>query len=130
MYKCGICLEQYKMSHCNMCQIGVCDDCSFFGYHGSFQDNNLCKLCCPPVVVFRFMVYFRHCINCDTVFKRSYGRSSESDCPNCLLNPKNSRQLLPHYKAKPIIEIRYIPELAQIIFDYYYKPRRYYTAEI
>ena len=129
MYKCGICLEQYKMSHCNMCQIGVCDDCSFFGYHGSFQDNNLCKLCCPPVVIYRFVEYYQHCKRCDTVFKRTDNHGRESDCPNCLLNPKNSRQLLPHYKARSIIEIRYIPELAQIIFDYYYKPRRYFEGE-
>ena len=40
-----------------------------------------------------------------------------------------NRLLLPHYKAKPIIETQYIPDITQIIFNYYYVPRRYFEGE-
>jgi hypothetical protein len=40
-----------------------------------------------------------------------------------------NRLLLPHYKAKPIIETQYIPDIAKLIFDYYYFRRRYFEGE-
>jgi hypothetical protein len=50
-------------------------------------------------------------------------------CANCRHANISQRALLPHFKANPVIEIYFIPDIAKLIFDYYYFRRRYYRDE-
>ena len=130
MVKCGICLKQDECDKCKKCYVGICDDCR----HMTEYDTDLafyapiasiCDFCMPigdDDHVYYMLTAYRYCRKCDrSLF---WGcRTNEEDCIG--------RQVLPHYKAKPIIEeIYYIKGIAQIIFDYYYEPRRYFEGEI
>ena len=137
MSKCGICLKHDECDKCAKCDVGICGNCRHrtkydkdvlyydkdLIYHASVL--SICSFCmpkCESKFIYHTLVMYKYCHKCErSLF---YG---------CLKNDKDciERKLLPHYKARPIIEeIYYITGIAQIIFDYYYKPRRYYTAEI
>jgi hypothetical protein len=84
-----------------------------------YCDNRICNACMKDLP--------KH-----TVYKgREYiikGRQAKC-CIECF-NNSTSRTQLPHIKAKKIIDRHMLPEVAQIIFDYYYKPRRYLPIDV
>ena len=74
-----------------------------------------------------------YCVYCDSIYLRHAGEFRK--CKNCIEEYKSNPmelielwQRLPHKKAKLIIETQFIPELAHIIFNYYYA-RRYLLGE-
>ena len=82
--------------------------------------------CCKPYKSWDYI----YCFSCDNVVLMKDCDICNGGCKECRsYNHVENRVLLPHYKAKPIIESQFIPEIAQIIFDYYYKPRRYFDGE-
>ena len=129
MSKCGICLKRDVCDKCKKCLVGICDECRHITKYdtgGLYYAPvvSLCDFCMPKSeyeFIYQRLAAYRYCHKCErSLF---YGRHKYDE--ECI-----ERKLLPHYKARPIIEIRFIPEVAQIIFDYYYKPRRYYDGEI
>ena len=130
MVKCGICLKQDECDKCARCDVGICGNCR----HRTTYDKDLafyapiasiCSFCmpiCEDDRVYYMLAMYRYCRKCERSLYMGC-RTNEEDCIG--------RQVLPHYKAKPIIEeIYYIKGIAQLIFDYYYKPRRYFEGEM
>ncbi len=71
---------------------------------------------------------YRFCECCDKCVINDNFVEIRNMCVDCAANDE-SRLSLPHYKARPIIETHYIPDIAQLIFDYYYTPRRYFKGD-
>jgi hypothetical protein len=126
MGKCGICVLAEAVAKCSCCRVRVCENCynstdeweAFFSYR-----NKICKLCHKNKP---YDYWF--CITCDVhvIYNDFYKK-----CVKCFDKKTTieNRLLLPHRKARPIIETYYIPDIAQLIFDYYYVPRRYFDGE-
>ena len=127
MEKCGICCMLNAVHICNLCTVDICDKCSSEIFQPILA--NLIKLCniCSP----NYDIYYFYCIyHDDTMIYREFSQS-DVKCDMCvdLKRTLEHRKTLPHFKAKPLIEQHFIPVVAQIIFDYYYEPRRYFTDE-
>ena len=155
IHACGVCCSQFiyqvtptsnKIAY-NVCQacisnyldISINTKCK--GCYKLIANNKLIKLChiCTQLnpVVYLLNSYM-YCSRCDNLHANGEYYNDIHKCDKYdkrsgkyIMRKKPDRSLLPHYKAKPIIEeIYYIKGIAQIIFDYYYTPRRYYDGEI
>ncbi len=130
MTLCGICVSAKATCKCSQCGVQTCKKCN--KYEAFAEDIlNVCVLC--HVWVKEFDLFCgNYCMHCDTYIPYNKGGYDYYDpCLNCV-NKKTTienRLLLPHYKAMHIIETQYIPDIAKIIFDYYYVSRRYYEGE-
>ena len=134
MSKCGLCLTQDKNVRCDICSVGICYDCKLNKLYRDkyyiLRQYIVCKLCSQDIVICDSINCYKYCKECDNVSRLKYFGMKQ--CIKCNDDSvKNDRQLLPHYKAAQLIEeIYYIKGIAQIIFDYYYEPRRYFPDEI
>ena len=130
MPMCGICTKRPLIAFCNKCSVCVCKCCSksiLFEYTVPNKSYIICQYCtnvCGDINIFNKYI---HCYTCEDFIPREEEYKLCSKCDESTI--KLSRAYLPHYKAKPIIEKQFIPEIAQLIFEYYYKPRRYYEGE-
>ena len=149
-YNCSICWEVTGCKEftfrCTVCNFYTCLKCSNY----DVSDINLirppttCVLCLPVPGVYvchechiidgahdpEFK--FCYCSSCDRMLcKRHYSLSNMflkvTKCNDCVVNGK-TRDCLPQKGAKKIIGNVYIPEIADIIFDYY-DGLRHYTGE-
>ena len=128
--KCGICRVEGQNKHvCVHCRVAICENCNVIILMTESGPSYIrrCVLC--DEIESRNSSSFKfYCYCCDT---RMLWYSFIDKCGQCALAGKTEfdRKLLPHYKARDIIEIHYIPEIAKLIFDYYYIPRRYFEGE-
>ena len=135
LLKCGICVVNDETDNCFNCGVGICGKCRYTAniICGSLIPRQrlftICKLCDILCADPYNICLFRYCHKCDNLIQHNY--NTRHKCHQCKSkNRRMSRSLLPHYKAKPIIdEILHIKDVSQIIFDYYYKPRRYFESE-
>ncbi len=134
MVLCGICCKTDTTKKCAICYVNACDKCYVPSkYTRNIAGLYICALCNIIGEKFNICTY-DYCIYCDDYLP---GRTHNiigtrgSRCVSCMYKntPIENRLLLPHYKARPIIETQFIPVIAQLIFDYYYKPRRYFKGE-
>ena len=127
---CGICTKRPLIAFCNKCSVCVCKCCSksiLLEYTVPNKSYIICQYCtnvCGDLNIFNKYIY---CYTCEDFIPREEEYKLCGKCNESTAKP--SRALLPHCNAKPIIEKQFIPEIAAIIFDYYYKPRRYYHSE-
>ena len=126
MFKCGICLKSPGQNLCGKCIITACKKCSI-----SKRSNTLCVMCYTSCNNFVKCKNYIHCFACDNVILLTNYNHEKGVCIRCQnYDAIEHRETLSHYKAKPIIESQVAPEIAQIIFDYYYIPRRYFRFEL
>jgi hypothetical protein len=133
MDKCGICcieyiIEDYEYEICLMCSIYICKDCQILD--DEYFNTYICILCSPKYNKGRVGDWFCMCCESYIVWEKLKD-IVKMQCDKCYNKntPIENRLILPHYKARPIIETHFIPDIAQLIFDYYYKQRRYYKGE-
>ena len=125
---CEVCEMQFKMYTASISDHSDC--------YNRIQSNPkyaLCIECLIKHTVVYFTYHFNFCYNCDTVCSPYDYYYYKKMCDICVECPKQrkTRNELSHCKAKPLIEeIYHIKGIAQIIFDYYYKPRRYFPDEM
>ena len=132
---CGICTKQHLMILCNKCGVCICDsdtckrEIVLVINQTEIKSYCICKICYSVSSDTMIFNKYIHCRNCDSLVPCDENHEWCRDCDKLTIKPR--RTLLPHQKAKPIIEEIYdIKGIAQIIFDYYYKPRRYYMCEM
>ena len=135
---CGICLKAYDPigeKCCDKCKLQVCELCRKDYVVATAMNNTIhksiyrvCKFC---DVGLKYDHMYRFCKYCDDVIRRKLYIFANRCCHACYYKKTSYRSRLPHYKAKLIIErFLNVKDVAQIIFDYYYKPRRYFPGEI
>ena len=131
MPKCGICLAGYGVINCAMCNVYACFKCINYDKYGNAIRLHIiqyvCKFCFEKLIPRAMLSEYKFCMFCENVY------SGTINCASCSGDNTsvNSRVLLPNHKALPIIEAVYnIKGIAKIIFDYYYKPRRYFESEM
>ena len=131
MALCGICRCRLGIATvCHLCRIDLCMSCTktinHEWHHTLFESCILCYI--PSFMIFISNFYCKCCDKCVAYenFSQKEGR-----CEDCVAHRRTLayRDKLPNVRAKDIIETRYIPGVAQIIFDYYYVPRRYFPDE-
>ena len=127
--KCGICCLGGIRYTCLYCHIDLCVKCSRVVKLGHIPANiRMCALCSESEIsiipLYRF--YCECCDTCVILDNKIIDR-----CVSCSTAGKTlkNRALLPHRNARPIIETYFIPEIAKLIFDYYYRQRRYLSGE-
>ena len=143
---CVLCAKHHPGCYqCYICNQFICKKCQRFRGEkskknikrldltpGTKHRSLICKLCelCENTSIYTIS----YCVYCDLIYP--YRDGCYLRCKKCMLenqiNPINlieARKLLPHKKAKIIVEMQFIPELTQLIFDYYYYPRRYLLGE-
>ncbi len=123
MNKCGICLLHNESNKCCVCNVHICAKC--IGFMPRYIKGAYCKWCYLSVLE-HFTQWF--CTGCDKCIEYENYVQIRNRCKECNTNGA-SRLILPHYKARPVIEIQFIPDIAKLIFDYYYTPRRYFKGE-
>jgi hypothetical protein len=131
MVLCGICCKTDTIIKCTICYVNACDKCYVTSkYKRSIAGLYICALCniIGEKLYRSTHCYCKFCDEC-VPWRDYYVYTKGSRCVQCINTPIENRSLLPHYKARPIIETYYIPDIAQLIFDYYYKPRRYFKGE-
>ena len=128
---CGIC--RYKIDDANMCdscRIYMCIFCTEnINSMWEVRSYDSCVLCFnPSFTIFISNFYCKCCDKCVAYEKFS---QTEGRCAECVAQKKTleCRANLTHYHAKDMLEARYIPVIAKIIFDYYYEMRRYFPGE-
>jgi hypothetical protein len=131
MNRCGICClsnEARQCTQCTQCKIDMCGKCDT-NTIGNIFVTNVCGLCFNLSSVLRMCSYY--CICCDSCVPYEEFSQTNGKCKKCAKQNKTvaDRALLPHHSAKPLIEKQFIPVIAQIIFCYYYTPRRYFKGE-
>ena len=136
MANCGICVLGRSFQKCYKCQVCMCIGCGI-----EVKVNRgpmmitvifyICKLCTS---IGNFtpdnLLTNQYCRSCECVVLPDFFVNGK--CLSCIHSTKweeNKRHLLPHRNARPVIMSQFIPEIALIIFDYYYMPRRYYEGE-
>ena len=138
---CGVCgkLDIYISRKCYLCTIDICDICSTWP---------LCLFDKSPIVGYgclmcklsynlsfdhvKAIYMYSYCFYCDKFMSCENFNTSKSKrrCNKCKNKKIECRKLLPHYRAMLEIEkFILIRDIAQIIFDYYYEPRRYFSSE-
>ena len=134
MSKCGICLIHDKTAECYKCRVCICgNDCRHAVRLNAQSLVGVCSMCMSKGnFTIKNITLYKYCRSCEWIGHPNYFYSGE--CIDCayasIMLVDNKRQLLPHYNAKPLIEEIYnIKGIAQLIFDYYYNPRRYYEGE-
>ena len=133
MALCGTCCRCSNFSVkyvCNSCRIDMCIACTIIvNRDWQFRSYDSCVLCYIP----SFMIFTSnfYCKCCDKCVAYENFSQKEGRCNECVAHRRTlaHRDKLPHFRAKDIIETRYIPDITQIIFDYYYVPRRYFPEE-
>ena len=129
MVLCGVCVSAEAIRECSQCDVQTCGKCNkreaFQGYI-----YVVCVLC-HPLLEEMDLFDGTHCMHCDNYVSDDDYDYWDRQCNSCSDKKTTieNRLLLPHYKAKPIIETQYIPDITQIIFNYYYVPRRYFEDE-
>ncbi len=129
MTSCGICCKTYTDESCAICSVNTCDKCYVPNIYTSVVGKCICMLC--NRMSKRIDNYRGHyCKYCEYegIPGMFYNKTTQR-CANCLHANISQRALLPHFKANPIIEIYFIPDIAKLIFDYYYFRRRYFKGE-
>ncbi len=111
------------MVKCCVCDVHICADC--IGFRSRYINGVCCKWCYLSIL--NESNWF--CLDCGKYFKYDNFVLGRYTCKECYANDIAKRLLLPHRKARPIIETYYIPDIAKIIYDYYYVPRRYFKGE-
>ena len=137
MKKCGVCLNKQQMTNvCSMCQFNICKKCisRYCSVIESYNAEVICSACAISFISIDTIRPF-YCVYCDEIVPNgSHAYHEKYTCNATKYNkhePFEYRKLLPHYKAKPIIEeFLHIEGIAQLIFVYYYKPRRYFGCEM
>jgi hypothetical protein len=126
MTSCGICVSAEAIRECSQCRVQTCGKCNKCE---SFQGNiyAVCVLC-HSLLEGMDLFDGEYCMHCDNYIPDDDYYDPCLKCFDKKITIEN-RLLLPHYKARPIIETYHIPDIAQLIFDYYYVPRRYYEGE-
>ena len=136
MLRCACCIADIynkPYNHCTECKQQYCLNCS---------TKYFCILCKPTplslplcYLCINFTLTGGWCSRCDnlvcggcTVPKYSGERNGKL-CRMCDMTGQY-RDMLPNLKAKKIIIRYFIDDIAQIIFDYYYKQRRYTLVDI
>ncbi len=137
-----------KKNICKFCNFTFCDSCFNESYCRLCVPFNLPFIICYECneITDNFNSFnIKYCRYCDCVFcincipKKNMRNLLELSDPitgdhqGIRLIPKCkschqdniSRNRLPHYKAKPLIIEYFIPVIAEIIYEYYYIPRRY-----
>ena len=144
---CVLCAKHHPVCcQCYICNQFICEKCQRFRGEkikkknikrldltpGTKHRSLICKLC--ELYDVENIYTISYCVYCDSIYP--YRDGCYLRCKKCMLenkaNPINlieARKRLPHKKAKLIIEMQFIPEIAQLIFDYYYYPRRYLLGE-
>ena len=137
--RCGMCREaQLIANKCLICSLYTCDAC--VSLHVNYKSNGsyrgvVCNICHIPDFDIDIIYSYHYCAYCEEIIQGvEYTYHLDRTCKAtdtrrvCL---SVYRKLLPNHKAKPIIEAVYnIKGIAKIIFDYYYKPRRYFESEM
>ena len=132
---CGICIKHANTTECKICRVNTCRNCKVNPYEIDIEKSidpgkmpvqcNLCYLSIKLILASTPMYSYDENTNAILVFKDGERHTLKFD--KCGIG---NRLLIPHYKAKPIIdEIYFVKGVAQLIFDYYYEPRRYYPGE-
>ena len=145
---CVLCVKHHPGCYqCYICNQFICKKCQRFRgdkikkknikridlIFGMKHRSLICKLCDLYKLCENTSIYtISYCVYCDSIYP--YRDGCYLICKKCMLENKangliESRKRLPHKKAKLIIELQFIPELVQLIFDYYYYPRRYLLGE-
>ena len=138
---CGLCLKlepPRMLNKCDCCEIPCCDKCTvkiIFSKKDRaghvYQETYLptCIICKNLHENCFSTTQYRYCHCCNKIYDKCYFGLKR--CIACIADDKNEpdRKTLPHYKAKLVITTYFVPELTQIIYDYYYIPRRYLTGE-
>jgi hypothetical protein len=127
MSLCGSCCQLFTNSECSVCKINVCENCMVqITISSAPLIVKLCNICYPID-----KIYYFHCQCCDENITYGCIPAPIKKCLNCIKHNKTiaNRATLPHYKAKNALESQFIPDIAKIIFDYYYVPRRYFKGE-
>ena len=135
---CVLCAEYTSICfQCSICDKFICDVCCNANNKNIKRAKTrrlLCELCELHYVERKRDTSLSYCAYCDSIYP--YGDGCFGRCRNCTIADKRkhmnlieARKLLPHKKAKLIIELHLVPEIAQLIFDYYYYPRRYLLGE-
>ena len=117
----------------SQCRVGCNNTTSCYEQVCINPNYKKCIKCLFKCHIIPYINYNNYCYNCDTVISKYSYFTHKNMCYNCIENPSQRylRDKLSHYKAKPLIEEIYdIKGIAQIIFDYYYKPRRYFPGEM
>ncbi len=124
MTSCGICVSAESTYKCSLCDVQICGKCCYI-----YKYIFVCRLCINSLNIIKPYIHW-FCSYCDTCVSRA-DFHWEGKCVKCFDKKTTikNRLLLPHFKARPIIETQFIPDIAQLIFDYYYNPRRYYEGE-
>ena len=131
MIWCGICCSKDAVETCAECSVYICDDCKLFvNLRGCDLYIKVCQLC--HKLAKNDPMNGDYCKMCDTHVISDDFIYYKSRCKKCDISKKTlaNRALLPHIKTKVIIKHHVIPDVAQLIFDYYYEPRRYFEGEI
>ena len=123
MDKCGLCCINTASETCYECNVHVCAKC--IGFMSRYIKGAYCRWCYLSVLEHSTNWF---CVSCDKCIEYENFVQKRRKCAECITNDI-SRLLLPHYKARPIIETQFIPDIAKLIFDYYYVPRRYFEGE-
>ena len=127
MTLCSICCTAESKHICDICDVDICQKCNTELSAPSLSIlMELCNLCYSDN-----FTYHNYCRCCDEVVMYKEYSHDNDKCYKCvdLKITIENRITLPHLKAKPLINAHLIPEITQIIFDYYYLPRRYYPGE-
>ena len=127
-------------SYCKFCAYQFCEACMNPNY------ERICYMCCPYTISLVICIECNEFLSIYDVFNIKFcGYCDSIVCKKCITNDKKhyliskcitcynnniTRDKLPDLKAKKIISIFYIDDIASIIFDYYYIPRRYAIREM
>jgi hypothetical protein len=126
MSECGICCINYIINRCELCRVNFCIQCDY-SITGILYICKLCFMICHGEIYYQRYFY---CKCCDRLLQMNPGYT-RTRCKFCINSNKTitNRLLFSHYKAKNIINLYYIRDIAKLIFDYYYQPRRYFEGE-
>lgn len=124
------CNECFNESYCYLCvpynlSFIICYECNEFINDFNSFNIKYCRYCdCVFCINCIPKINMRNLLEISDPITGEHRIRLIPKCKSCYRD-NISRNSLPHYKAKSIIIEYFIPVIAEIIYDYYYIPRRY-----